>query len=482
MNARTKPSHQHAVVIGGSIAGLTTARALADHFEQVTVIERDLLPTEPEPRKAIPQGHHVHALLMRGLLVMESLFPGFQREMESLGVPFADPMADTKLMLPYGWGPRSHSGSRLMLVSRDFLEWGIRLRVKMMPSVTFVEGSRVQGLSHESGRVTGVRFIRGDAAVPEHLTADLVVDASGRSSQSPKWLTELGYEGPKETTVDARWGYASRFYRLRPGCEPDWSLALSLPNIVAETRGGVITVQEGNRVIHTIYGALGDYPPIDEEGFVAFSRSLVNHELSETIDGAEPLSDIHGYRLPANRLRHYERLRRRPECFVVLGDAVCVTNPLFGEGMTTAVMGAELLGKELRSRRGRRTLDGLAERFQKRLARQNRVPWMASTGSDYRCPGVVGDPQPAAARLVGHYAERLHILSYQDPEIATKMFEVQQLVRSPASLFSLPYIVKVMAGWRRLAPKVIPVEVRRSRPPLDVRRVPVAASPPKGRS
>jgi glycine/D-amino acid oxidase-like deaminating enzyme len=57
------PAHQHAIVIGGSMAGLSVARVLTDYFQQVIVIERDAPPQERTFRKGVPQARHAHVLL-----------------------------------------------------------------------------------------------------------------------------------------------------------------------------------------------------------------------------------------------------------------------------------------------------------------------------------------------------------------------------------------------------------------------------------
>jgi 2-polyprenyl-6-methoxyphenol hydroxylase-like FAD-dependent oxidoreductase len=74
---------QHAVVIGGSLAGLMTARVLADHFESVTVLERDQIEMGPALHRSIPQGNHLHGLLLAGQQVMASLYPGFSKKQSS---------------------------------------------------------------------------------------------------------------------------------------------------------------------------------------------------------------------------------------------------------------------------------------------------------------------------------------------------------------------------------------------------------------
>ena len=99
----------------------------------------------------------------------------------------------------------------------------------------------------------------------------------------------------------------------------------------------------------TLGGAGGDHPPTDEAGFLEFSRSLITPALYEAIKDAEPISPIYGYQRTANQLRHYERLARWPENFVALGDAACAFNPIYGQGMSVAAMGALALDEFLRA-------------------------------------------------------------------------------------------------------------------------------------
>lgn len=96
-----------------------------------------------------------------------------------------------------------------------------------------------------------------------------------------------------------------------------------------------------------LMGAGDQQPPTDEDGFAAFTRSLRHPLIADMLANAEPVTPIRGYHGTANRLWHYERMARWPERFVVLGDAVCAFNPVYGQGISTAAVAgtyAQVLG------------------------------------------------------------------------------------------------------------------------------------------
>src|SRR5260221_9525061 len=259
---------QHAIILGASMAGLLTARVLSDHFERVTLVERDHLPEDADNRKGVPQGRHGHGVLARGLRIMEQLFPGLTAGLVAGGATPGDIARDVCWYQFGGYKLRANVGLPGILLTRPFLEAHIRQRVLGLPNVTAIQEADVQGLlpSDDRGRVLGVALQRRGGP-PEQLLADLTVDATGRGAQSPKWLEALGYARPTETVVKVNVGYASRFYQRQPGDTKD-----ALGYIIATTPpqgkryGGMFAV-EGQRWIVTLIGFLGDHAPADEAGF-----------------------------------------------------------------------------------------------------------------------------------------------------------------------------------------------------------------------
>lgn len=421
------------------MAGLLTARALCDHFEQVTIIERDRLPENPGPRKGAPQARHLHALLNRGLRILNSFFPHLQEELERRGALMIDMADDMTWLTPAGWGVNFRSDITIMGCSRDLLEWCVRQQLTALAQVSFMDGCDVLELipGNSGSEIKGVRLRRRGGPGPnndEMLDADLVVDASGRGSRAPQWLRALGYEPSEETVINASLGYTSRVFQ-RPGKLPDGHYGAYIqPAPPAHNRGGVLFPVEGDRWILTLAGYGGDYPPADEAGFMDFVRSLRSTVIYDAIKDAQPLSEIYSYRATENRLRRYESLSRMPDGFVVVGDAACAFNPVYAQGMTAAALAALTLSDCLNDQR-KRSLSGFSLRFQKRLARVNSAPWMLATSEDLRVPGVIGGRQDLFTRLMQRYIDQVVDLSTESALVRDGLLRVFNLLAGPQTLF-----------------------------------------------
>lgn len=436
----------HAIVIGGSMAGLLAGRVLADHFEQVTIIEGDRFPEKPVPRKGVPQSAHLHVLLKRGLTIIEKLFPGLQDELIASGAPVLDMGKDMVWLNAAGWTVRFQSGFNLIGFSRNLLDWKIHHRLSTFNNVRFLEECKVtQLLSSDGTSVTGVSVIHNGSAQSkqEELSADLVVDASGRGSKAPQWLKALGYTPPAETVVDASPGYASRIYEIPPGFGADWKGVYIQASPPVRTRGGVVYPIEGNRWMVSLNGMMTDYPPDDEAGFLDFVRSLPSPMIYDAIKDAKPLSPISIYHAPGNRLRHYEQLSRQPEGFVVVGDAVCTFNPIYGQGMTVAALGAITLDQCLRELHQQGN-SSLAEHFQQKLSQVNSVPWLFATSQDSRYPEAKGKTPSYIDRLMQSYLDRLIQLTTKNTSVYLVTFEVIHLLKPISALFQPNIVFQVL--------------------------------------
>jgi 2-polyprenyl-6-methoxyphenol hydroxylase-like FAD-dependent oxidoreductase len=426
----------HALVLGSSMAGLLAARVLAEHFERVTIVERDQLPDAPEFRSGVPQARHAHVLLMRGRVILEQLFPGICRELVSAGGLEFDMTRDLAWLTPEGWGATFSSGILAVSASRALLEWSVRQRLLRRPEVRILDGVVARGLVPTSDR-TGVAGVRLFSNREDRFAVDLVVDASGRGSRLPEWLSWLGYPAPRETTIDASLGYASRIYR-RPRNPGSWWKCVFVQAAPPDhPKGGGLFPIEGDRWLVSLFGGGGHYPPTDESGFHEFARSLRTPLIAGLIADAEPLSPLVGTRATANRLRHYDELTEIPDGVVALGDAVCAFNPVYAQGMTVAAIGAETLNRCLTEHRGRNgaTLEGFARYFQRQLARAIATPWQLATAEDYRYIGVKGPPAHWSVRLMHRYVDRVVALSTEQIDVRARLMRVLGLMAPPSLLF-----------------------------------------------
>ncbi len=423
-----------AIVVGASMGGLLAARALADFFEQVTLIERDAFPPMGEHRKGVPQGRHVHVLHLRGAEILEGLFPGLIADLVAQGVPLIN-RPEKELIWFDGGGYHARftlEDGRLGVlgVSRPLLEGYVRQRVLALPNVRAIVECDALGLvpSERASRVRGVRILRrAEGSAEEVLEADLVVDAGGRGSRAAKWLEELGYAPPEEEQVTVNFGYSTRLYRRWPE-HLDGAKAVVITATPALKRGGVMLAQEGDRWIVSLAGFVGDHPPLDEKEFVAYARSLAAPDIYNVIKEAEPLSEAIPYRFKASVRRRYERLSRFPKGLLIFGDAICSFNPIYGQGMSVAAMEALDLQQALRQ-----GTDGLWRRFFCRAARSIDNPWQIVVSGDLRFPEVEGKRTPAI-RLINAYMARLHRAAHHDPVVARAFNEVAGLLAPPQSL------------------------------------------------
>jgi 2-polyprenyl-6-methoxyphenol hydroxylase-like FAD-dependent oxidoreductase len=428
---------KHAVVIGGSMAGLLAARVLSDRYERVTLIERDAFPAVGEQRRGVPQGFHTHGLLCSGLRVMERLFPGLSNELIGAGAVIGDVLAQGRWYFEGACLSRRQSGMQGLLLSRPLLEGTSRERLRKIPNVTMIEDCVVESLviNEDKTRVTGVRTAK------ETMAADLVVDASGRGSHAAAWLEASGYAKPEEERVQVGIGYTSRLFR-RSAEHISGDFAVVVPATRDGKRGGAMLAQEGMRWIVTLFGYFGNCAPVELEGFMEFARSLPSADIYEVLRSAEPIGDGHCARFPASVRRRYERLERFPQGFLVFGDAICSFNPVYGQGMSVAALQAEALEEWL----GNGRLP--ARDFFVRAARVVDSPWSIAVGADLRIPETVG-PRSKAVDAVNWYIAKLHRAAHRDAALSLAFLKVTNLVAAPPSVMHPKIALRVLMGSLR---------------------------------
>ena len=422
------------VVIGAAMAGLLAAAALARDGRTVTVLDRDDLPEIPAPRRGVPQGRQPHLLLHRGLRAVEDLLPGFTEELRAAGGVAVD-TGDLAWLASSGWAPRARQLD-VVLATRPLLEHLLRVRVAALPGVRVVGGARATGLRR--GARDGPRWwveVAGDAggtrdAAGHAWPADLVVDASGRSSRLPVWLDVLGVAPAAVEEVDAQVGYATVRVRL----PADRVGAAGV--VVLQQRGhggGLALPAEGGWWTVTAVGAGEQRPPRDLPGLRAFLAALPDDSLAR-IAAAGPLDgDVVTYRQTGNRRHRYDRVPRWPDGLVVVGDALCAFDPVYGQGITVAALEAHTLRDA--DGRGRLTAPGGAARAVRDSLRLGALPWQIATGEDRTLAGLPGPRSPVAA-LTGTWITELGRMSAHGDVVAQDaLSRVYHLVAPPTTLF-----------------------------------------------
>lgn len=442
-------SKNTAIVMGASIAGMWAARVLADHFDSVVVLERDRLPSEAAFRSGTPQARQYHVLLLRGLQLMDELFPGMRQELIAAGaVPF-DTTGDVMLQSRGRWLELFRSDQVLLSCSRLLLEAAMRRRLQGFAQIRLLDSVEVTGLETAADRsgVTGVQVRWEREGEHPHgaetvLRGDLVVDALGRRSPTPAWLTGMGYQAPEESVIDSFLGYVTRRYRKPESVQRTWPAMLISATPPHSPRGGLILPEEGDTWVVMVAGTNKDYPPVDEEGFQAFARSL-GPELFGVVAEGEAISRPYGYRGTESRWRHYERLERWPERLVVLGDAFCAFNPIYGQGMTVAALSAVALGQVLRAARGRP--DGVARQAIRAIGKASEGAWLLATSADMEWPATAGGAQSQAPadRFARWYIGRLLDAMAYDRTLRLAFTEVNQLIKPATALFAPHLMLRV---------------------------------------
>ncbi|MFJ5036146.1 FAD-dependent oxidoreductase [Streptomyces sp. NPDC088560] len=444
----------HAIVVGAGFGGLLAARVLSDYFERVTVLEQDFVTVNTGQRSGVPQARHVHALLARGSIIVEELFPGVSEELAAMGAPVFDLAQHGRVLLPTGWAPRFPIGLPIQTFTRVALEQCLRQRVMQLRGVTITSGFRVTGLllSISPGRKTvdGVRGrFRDSPANPgiagqeEVFEADLVVNASGKTSALRTWLTEAGIRPPSPRIVEGNLSYSSRCYSMpQKSSDSDWRTTAELTYAPTIRCGGVINEVEGRRWLVTLIGADGEKTPVDENGFLEYVRTLRNPLFAQCVENAVPIGPIYRAVKLNNSWTPYHRMWRWPDRLVCVGDAICTLNPVYGQGMTVAAVQVKALRGCLEKHRERGELAGMARKFQKSAARATRIPWIMATSSDLAWTSRKN--RPVFARLTHWYFDRLLDVMPVDSPTYQRFSLTAQALRGPAGLAHPHTIVKIL--------------------------------------
>lgn len=439
-----KSDRKHAVVLGAGMAGLFAARVLSEFYDSVTVVERDMLLDHPSNRRGVPQDRHLHNFLGRGVQVLAEFFPGLLDEMAAAGAIVVNDGDLGRIYARMGQWELKRSGMvanptglTLCLASRPFVEFYVRRRVAALPGVTFLDGHDVLEPIAADDAVTAVRIVDRRSEITTALNADLVVDASGRSALIPAFLERLGYGRPNEERSPTAVGYSSQRLAIPSGCIDQ--------QVVMSNRGprepGVLLLACEH---HTWMLAVGRSienggAPADFATMLTLSEDVLPRAIADALRNGQPIGEIAMFRNPAAVWRRYDQMRRLPRGLLVVGDALCSLNPIYGQGMTMAALQASTLRDCLRSGDA-----ALAHRFFAGAAQHINPVWTRNHAND-RLPSATRK-RSIQQRLRHQIVKATLIAASNDITVAERLLRVGNLIDPPTRLTDPALIPNVVVA------------------------------------
>jgi 2-polyprenyl-6-methoxyphenol hydroxylase-like FAD-dependent oxidoreductase len=428
---------EHAIVIGAGIGGLAAAAALSSHFERVTVLERDEIGNESLARPGTPQSRQLHGLLTGGLQGLCRIFPNFDRDIADAGAVPVQVSGDIRAEIPgFDRFPPRDFGWASYTMTRPLIERVMRQRVLGLPNVVLRGRCRVLELvADHDGTVNAVRC-ENDGS----LGANLVVDASARGTLTLSLLKAVGAQEPEQTRIGIDMVYACTTFEasILPA---DWKMAITSPEAPSHGKTGYLFPVEGGRWMALIGERHVPTPPDDVGHFLDLARQLRTSTLYDTVKDAKPLDKVHRFVFAENLWRRYENLKTFPYGLLPLGDAICRFNPIYGQGMSIAILEAEILGDLLHARaENGDPLAGLAQSFLAAIHPLIEGTWSMSTAPDFANPATRGEP-PKDIENSLRFSRGLLRLAARDAAIHELMLGVRYLMK-PASALRDPEVLR----------------------------------------
>jgi 2-polyprenyl-6-methoxyphenol hydroxylase-like FAD-dependent oxidoreductase len=431
-----------AIVIGAGMGGLAAAKALANHFGHVAVLDRDILPLQPEPRIGTAQSKHTHVLIGGGLEALSVLFPGFKEDVHRAGAVKLRVGLEACMERPgYDPFPARDLGWDIYSASRPLFELVTRRRVEQQENIELLTKGRVTELiaSHDGSSIIGVLWESPDGQV-HTLHADIIVDASGRGNLTLELLSAQGLPSPEKTEIRIDQAYSTAIFEKPATAPPNWKSMIVLPSAPTSSRGAFLFPIENNKCIVSVGGNHGDAPPGDLAGFFEFLKTLRTQTVYNAVKDAKPVGEIARFVLPSSVRRHFEKLQTFPPGLLVIGDGVCRFNPVFGQGMSVAAQEAVVLDGLLATKTNSPdALGELALNFFAACQDVIETPWAAAM-NDFVYPKTRGQRPPDFVQRM-QYGIALTRLAAEDAAVHKLATEVSHLLK-PQSALREPELAK----------------------------------------
>jgi 2-polyprenyl-6-methoxyphenol hydroxylase-like FAD-dependent oxidoreductase len=431
------------IIIGASIAGLLSARALAPYYSKILIVERDRLSVKPATRSGTAQAQHAHILLRRGLLGLENLFPGYTQQLLAAGAVLTNASRDWYNLFPMGAFPNFESNYEFICASRSLIEHTLRnMLLLQYNNISILDNCLVTDVTLSKIQEPKI-IVQHDDASPKSMTADLLVDASGRNSHAPAWLQQQGFKPARKSLVKPWLGYATRVYNnitMPTGIKATVIMAKD----PCMTRGGVLFPIENNQYICTLYGFSKDYPATDESGFIQFASSLRSDIIFNALKQAQPVTEAKAFIKNESTYHHFATEGSWPRGFMVIGDAVCSFNPIYGQGITSTVLAAESLCRFMA--RGNIESTTWTTQAQRKIGSAYQAAWTISTNEDLRWPQTEGVKSGLLLRTMHRFSNWIGLVASTDQKVAYTYIKVLHMTTTPMALLTPAMLLRILTN------------------------------------
>lgn len=444
-----------AIIIGASHAGLCAARVLSDHFEEVLLFEKDARPDGYVTHPGVPAGKHIHVLQAGAQMLLEEMFPAssplgsFRDQMVAAGSVHFDSGVGFRVFGPGGYNRKEPLGIEVLTQTRPLIEETIRKNIDAISNVACLWQQRVSGLYSEGDGVIGGVTLR-DPSGDDVMEADFVVDASGRGSRGITWLEALGYSAPPSSEINIGIKYTTvLFERAEDPKREEWGFVIR--DFPRTKIGTSLIAVENDQWLVSVSGRLGQVPRDGLDGLMQDMKELATPDVYDILKDCPVTVPPTSFNFPSNLWHHFDKMDAFPEGFATIGDAVISLNPLYGQGMTSGVSQAKILGQTFQTLKDQgRAISGAAESF--RLAQATFVvePWMRAAIGDFVFPEATGDKPENFAEEIA-FNQALMSVAKDDRELRLKIMRVNQFLDPPETIREGDIGNRVRAEMERLA-------------------------------